>query len=217
MYKPTLSKRFLNLHDWLDCFLFFKWGIKKAFKSLQHCKNVSEIFYMWTELLACSFNLKEARSRCPDADLGVFVIDGRGLFSQSRGHLRAFHQSNPAECLYRANIWSQVFLIFLEKLRTCSPAAAKNNFWVAVTKVAFPVFANAAMVTSVFMMHMSWPWKWWPCKKYPDFTLKKHIQQSKTDNYNTVLSGIRQTLMKNKLKLWEFMSKYPLWLGLNFF
>lgn len=52
--------------------------------------------------------------------------------------LSAFHQSDSGECLYHANTCSQVFLIFLQQLKTCSPAAAKNNFCVAVIKVAFP-------------------------------------------------------------------------------
>lgn len=69
--------------------------------SLQHCKNVGEIFCIWSELWACSFNFKGARSTCPAADFGA--RGDRGLFSQSRGHLRAFHQSDSGECLYHAH------------------------------------------------------------------------------------------------------------------
>lgn len=104
----------------------------------------------------------------------VFMIEDRGLgFSEQT--------VSPSLCLWRlslpCNYIPQVSLISLKKLKSCSLAAAKNDFFRAVTKVAFPVFkvANTHMVTYAFTMYMSWQWKRWPCKKYLEFSSWRNI------------------------------------------
>lgn len=75
-----------------------------------------------------------------------------------RAEKLAFHHSGPRDRLYHAIVCSWVFLISLKKLKNYSPSAAKNNFCIAVTEVAFPIFAdaNTGMVTYGFTMLMSW-------------------------------------------------------------
>lgn len=75
-----------------------------------------------------------------------------------RAEKPAFHHSGPRDSLYHAIVCSRVFLISLKKLQNCSPAAAENNFCIAVAEVAFPVFAdaNTGVVTYGFTTLTSW-------------------------------------------------------------
>lgn len=46
-----------------------------------------------------------------------------------RAQKLAFHHSDPRDCHYHAFTCPQVFLISWKKLKTCLPAAAKNDYF----------------------------------------------------------------------------------------